>query len=227
MHRKALVSLPDGRALGTFQVDNLSSAGAQLTGACPLTVGTSVTLRLTLGHEQALNVEARVVRTEHRVPGKFCFAVAFVRVPTEVEDMIQEVVLQSLEESRARGGPAVLVIAPLPEDRQALKHELEALGQHAVCAGTPLDALRWLQDPHVQVEIAMVDLRVAQGRGLDLVAFLAEDFPEVRRVLMASEGAEAVPGARGGKTQSVLHRPWVREDVARAIGLHASPDASV
>lgn len=216
-HHKTLVFLADGRALGPFQVDNLSSAGALLTGACPLAVGTSVTLEL--GHERIPKVEGKVVRTEHRLPGRFSFAVAFLRVPTEVEDMIHEVVLESLEASRARGGPAVLVIASVPEDRLALKRELEALGHRVVCAGTPLDALRWLQDPHLQVEIAMVDVRVGKGSGLDLLAFLAEDFPEVRRVVMALESDAAASGVHPGRTQSVLHKPWVREDLACALGL--------
>ena len=152
---------------------------------------------------------------------RFSFAVRFRDVSAETEGLIQSAVLRAIEESRVQSEPAVLVLDESSEDRQALGQALTGLRQRAFPADNFLEALRLLQDQHLRVEVALVDVLVREASGLEVLAFLAEDFPDVRRVLMSRDAdAPALRLARSSSSaHAILIKPAEPKDLAAAIGM--------
>jgi ActR/RegA family two-component response regulator len=152
--------------------------------------------------------------------GRFDFAVAFREVPERSKCLIEEAVLRAIEEARLQNDPSVLLFDESGADRHALDQTLAALDRRTFHASTILDALPLLQDPYARVEVALVDWLVSETSGLDVLAFLAEEFANVRRVLMVRDAdASAVRIARSsGHAQAILIKPAQPTDLATAIG---------
>ena len=222
--------LDSGRSIGPFRVENLSAGGALLTGQILqvvglFAVGTTVTVRLLLpGASESIEVLAAVVRAVEgntRSTERFSFAVRFRNVSAATEDLIQDAVLRAIEESRARSAPAILVLDESSEDRQRLGQALGALGQSAFPADNFLEALRLLQDQDVRIEVAIVDVLVRDASGPEVLAFLAEEFGDVRRVLMSRDADVPALGLAlsAGSAHAILIKPAEPADLAAAIGL--------
>jgi CheY-like chemotaxis protein len=158
---------------------------------------------------------AVVVRTEGGSADKFSIAVAFRDLSAETENFIQEEVLAELKRTRSLVPPTILVLDENPGDRDALGRDLEALGHRVLLASMPLDALRWLHDQHVHVEIAFVDRSLERANCLEMLAFLADDSPDVRRVLMCPTAE--VPADLAASAHAILLKPWRRELLINAL----------
>jgi DNA-binding NarL/FixJ family response regulator len=106
-------------------------------------------------------------------------------------------------------------------DRDALAAALVGVGQRPCAADTFLAGVRLLQDQNLRIEVALVDLLVRQRTGLAVLTFLAEDFPGVRRVLVARDrSAPELELARSsGRAESILIKPCDTRDLATALGL--------
>ncbi len=85
----------DGPTAHEYRVENLSAGGALLIGAPVPAVGTRLRLVLRVGAIPADPIEARVThRTAGSQPG---FAVAFVELEASLQDLVQDVVLATLQ----------------------------------------------------------------------------------------------------------------------------------
>lgn len=228
MAAPAFLVLDGGRTSGPFLVENLSAGGALLTGDAAIAPGTTVTVQLRLRDAAPIAVAGRVVREVPQSSGqrdRFSFAVRFRDVSANDEDRIQSAVLASIEESREQNAPAVLVLDVSSEDRHAVARILVELGQRALPSATFLETLRSLQDPSLCVGVALVDasatgLDVLAFTGIEVLEFLANDFPDVRRVLMArsADPSELLAARSSALADAVLEKPADAAAVAIAIG---------
>jgi len=165
--------------IGVYRVVNLSAGGLMVTGQPPLEVGTRVEIHLRVG-ERTLRARAMVLREGQPGHGT-ARALAFRDLEPDAEDLIQSAVLRALEDAR---GASVLIVDDSAEICQALRTQLGRLGHRAVAVGTPLEAVNFLEQPN-NVAVALVDLVLGSSNGLDVLAYMAEQHPRVRRVLMS------------------------------------------
>lgn len=84
---------------GRYVVQNLSAAGALLTGDADVEVGTPVELRLEFADHDPVRVRGRVVRRAETVAEMVVLAIAFRHRSPDTEDAIHQAVLDSLEEA--------------------------------------------------------------------------------------------------------------------------------
>ncbi len=91
------VLLRGGVDAGRYIVQNLSAAGALLTGDADVDVGSPVQLRLEIGGRSPVVVKGRVVRRAQTVANLVALAINFRHRSPDTEDAIQQAVLESLE----------------------------------------------------------------------------------------------------------------------------------
>ena len=203
---------------GVYLVKNLSAGGALLLGDARWTGGEQVTVLLHLPGRTPLSLRAEVLRRRLSDARESLFAIAFKQVPSELEDILQKVVRAALESHREAPPHEVLVIDDSSEVRRALQRDLRALGECAVLAATPLDAVDCL-DQTRNIDTAIVDLRLGHADGLEFLCFLAEGHPSVRRVLMSGNirPSQLELAIVSGRAHAVLEKPWNRKSLAQVI----------
>jgi CheY-like chemotaxis protein len=213
------VLLKGEQRLGSYRVINLSAGGLLLAGEAPPEGPETLRVSLRVGGDATLKAQVALLRQAHahRAPS---FALSFVDLDADAEDMIQNAVLEALEQATTA---SVLVVDDSPEICHALRLQLSRLGHRSYTVGTPLEAVDYLEQPN-QVSVALVDLVLCGSNGLDVLAYLAEQHPGVRRVLMSGR---AQPGqlelARHSlfkfSAHDVLAKPWTDGALTRAIAL--------
>ncbi len=115
--------------------------------------------------------------------------------------------------------PLTLIVDENTESCAALTCELGLLSRNAVAVHTPLDAISWLHADGVCVESIAVGTKFADMDGLDLLEFVALDFPTVRRVLIVQGDQDLQRTADAA--HAVLKEPWGREALERAFPAEA------
>jgi CheY-like chemotaxis protein len=169
----------------------------------------------------AFTIKACVLRHEVLGKGEIGVALAFEDVPAWIENRIQEAVSSALERKERCGGPAVLVVDDDPPVRLALARQLGSIGCRAVLAATPLDAIQGIEGRVVPADTALVDLFLGTADGLELLEFLANDYPGVRRVLMSGQvrPSQLELARTSGRAHAVLQKPWDRESLVDAVAV--------
>jgi CheY-like chemotaxis protein len=204
--------------IGSFGIINLSAGGVLAAGEPPIKVGERLDALLHLSAGCEVRAEAVLTRCAQTRRGA-TFALSFPRISADAEDAIQDAVLAALEETR---GASVLIVDDSTEICSALRMQLRRLGHRAFAVGTPLEAVHFLQQPN-NIAVALVDLVLGTSNGLDVLAYLADQHPKVRRVLMSGR---ALPSqlelARHTvlpfSAHEVLPKPWTESSLSRAVG---------
>jgi CheY-like chemotaxis protein len=204
------------RHLGTFAVVNLSAGGALFVGDIPAALGAPVRLLLTLPGGSSVRASAALVRRDQSRQGS-AFALAFTALAAEDEEVIQRAVSAALDEARAA---SVLIVAESSDESAALTAQMNGLGWRAFAVRTPLEAAHVLEEPN-HLSLAVVDIVLGAGEKVDLLAYLAERHPSVRRVLLSeATSLYDLDRARSSLTFSihgVLHKPCSTEELARLL----------
>jgi CheY-like chemotaxis protein len=213
------VVLTKTRYVGTYLVRNLSVGGALFVGDAILGVGHHIRILLQLQGLQPVALDAEVVRTESHESGERFFAAAFREVPASTERAIDRLVGAHLD-ARRRSSSAVLVLDGSAETCRALHRDLDGLGYQAITATSPLEAVARLHAVRERMSTAIVDARLRHSDGLEFLAFLAEDQPLVRRVVMSSDfGTTQLELTRkSSRVHAFLAKPWDRDTLAIALG---------
>lgn len=213
------IVLAESRYAGAFVVENLSAGGALLIGDPRHDRGEHVKILLQLEGRRRIYLNADVVRHEVRESGDHLFAVAFRNVKPAAEDRIQRAVLSALERCHVSPDARVLVVDDEPGIHRALGRNLRALDIGMLSAATPLEAVRRLQDPEVAIDVAFVDLYLGHADGIDVLAFLAEDHPEIQRVLMSGRArtCQLELALLSGRAHEILPKPWERQTLAKLL----------
>lgn len=211
---------------GTFFVQDLSAGGACLLGHLDAHPGDRITLLLRFPGKAPFSVEARVVRHEPRTSVQDDHtAVSFLGLLAEQEDIIHEAIVAALERETARLAATILVIDPDDATREALENDLRALGHQPLAVSTPLEALSWLERPGARISTVFVDMTPGSSNGLDVLDFLGEHHPDIRRVVMAGETRpfRLDLALRSGRAHQVLKKPWDRRRLAEAVAAARAP----
>jgi CheY-like chemotaxis protein len=217
--RASAVLLRGGESLGNFRVINASVGGILLDGNPPGPVGTRVELVLRLGPDRTMRTQAVVCREQLGRDGAG-FALSFVDLQAEGRQQIQAAVDAFLEKVRRA---SVLVVDDSREVGHALGLELQRMGQSVHAVQTPLEAVCVMEERN-QVAVAIVDLVLGSAHGLDLIAYLADRHPGVRRVLMSGHAHPAQlalsrHAAARSAPHEILAKPWTNRSLARAVGI--------
>ncbi|MFH0900393.1 MAG: PilZ domain-containing protein [Pseudomonadota bacterium] len=207
--------------MGPYLVENLSAGGALLSDGPMLSMGETVKVVLQLPGRRPVNVIGRVVRVEKRREGESSFAVAFRHSNTTTEEAIHRAVLQWLERVHSAREPRVLVLDPSIRTRHALERDLLALGRLALPAGNLLDAMRWLQDEKLEIQVVLVDDSPGFHDGSQFLVFVAEHHSGIRRVVMSEN---ATPGQLplSDHASFVLPKPWDTLQLADAVRVEST-----
>lgn len=104
---------------------------------------------------------------------------------------------------------------------RALERDLNRLGYQSRSFATPEAAVVYLLDGHNPVERVVVDLKLGEHDGMDLLGFVAKRRPAARRVLFSGMVG---PGELGryraaGRVHAVMAKPWDRAALAAALEL--------
>ena len=93
------------------------------------------------------------------------------------------------------------------------------VGRKAIAVTTPLDAIEWLLDGGSHFDTALVDVMLGNADGVDLLNFLADEYPEVRRVLMSDPMRTPQLERARQLTQphAVLSKPWNAEQLKQVF----------
>ena len=213
----AIVLTQDNRS-ATCRVTNLSASGAQLVGTLALTAKDRVRIFLDRVVARPLSLPAEVVRAEPATAGEVAFAVSFLQLAPRIADTIQQIVLRALQHQRAGSPPVVLVVDDMREIRESLERDVKALGRAVVSAATPLHVVRQLQDPAIEIRTALVDLSLGESDGLEVIEYLADEHPTIRRVVMSGERSYAlVDAVSSGRAHAALPKPWDRGSLKNAL----------
>ena len=208
----------DGSHLGCFKTIDLSAGGALLLGSPPVAVGDCVDVQLRLSVLRTVSLGAVLVR-EEGAGERAAFALAFIDVAADAQDDIQAALLAALEAAHAA---SALIVDGASEGCLGLQSDLGTLGHNTFLVSTPEDAVRFLEQPN-KVSVALVERTASALDGLDVLTYLAQERPSIRRVLVAgtagsSQLALALAPHRHPCAQAVLLRPWTRGVLARALG---------
>lgn len=198
----------DGHLKGPFAIHNLSAGGLLAAADVGLRAGDSVRVFMTLSGRKIV-LDACVVRAETEQ-----IALWFRDIDADTEDLIQQLVLQSIEEAR---GPVVLVADESREARRLLARQLCRLGCRVKLATTPLDALTILQKMPVDVVIA--ELFFGSADGTALLELAQENRKNVRCVLMSGQVRpdQLRLALLLRKAHAVLPKPWTEQQLEAAV----------
>jgi hypothetical protein len=208
-----------GLCKGSYLIENLSWGGTYLSGGPSIRAGDEVKIVLGLPRG-ALDLKGRVLRSEP-MARDFAIAVRFDepsrRARAAIDAAVDEALDRATREAPLRAEPTVLVVAHSLLVRETLVRDLRSFGWEAACFSTPLDALTFLERPESRVRVALVD-HAGPGDGLHLLAFLADEKPSIRRVLMSEVGPSSIDGlAEQERADAVLAKPWDRDALARVM----------
>ncbi len=114
-----------------------------------------------------------------------------------------------LEPARGR----VLVVEDQPQVRMLVRRQLESAGYQVFEAEHGLDALRVLGE-RSDVDLVLSDVSMPRMTGPDLARRLADERPALPVILMAG----MVDSNVAGISTTLLYKPFLREDLLRAVG---------
>lgn len=204
----------------SYLVENLSAGGALLVGGDDhLEPGARVRMLLHLPERKPLSLSAVVIRRQAHGAKGHGLAVNFQHLSPEIQDVIQEVVLTTLERLHDATQPEVLVIDDSLEVCRALERDLRAVGRRSVWATNTLQGLKQLETSERRIDAAIVDLRLGNADGLEFLDLLSQAHPSVRRILMSGsirlgQLELALPA---GRAHAVIEKPWSREVLKKAL----------
>jgi CheY-like chemotaxis protein len=203
--------------LGAFDVVNLAAGGLLLAGRAPAPIDTVLEVTLALANGQAVVLPGHILR-ERTTRDGHAFVVVFGELSSAQQHLVRDTIDLALAAARSAH---VLVVDDSAKAGQALRGDLSQLGHAAFAVTNPLEALRLLEQPN-RVELAIVDRVLGASDGLDLVAYLAEQHPYLRRVLMSDpQGHAQLASALRQRPQAAPHhlltKPWTGPALARMV----------
>ncbi len=209
-----------GLCKGSYIVENLSWGGAYLSGGPAIREGEDVKVILELPRGP-VEVRGRVLRSEAQARDA-ALAVRFDEPARRARDAIGAAVGEALEkvaeDSSVRPEPTVLIVDGSLLVREALTRDLRCFGWEAACFSTPLDALTFLDRPEARIRVVLID-HTGPSHARDLLVFLADEKPDIRRVLM-SDVAQRDPDEladAAARADAVLPKPWDQTTLADTI----------
>lgn len=202
-----------GRFAGGYPVSDISIGGCSIKQGpfCVLGQRYEITLQVDTGSQSAnLQCPAQVVRRSGDTLG-----LRFVDTNAGDEDRIHDIVLGCLEQRPGQSGHMLLVHAR-PEMVTSMIRVLESSGLQVHLACTPLQAVWILENRPDDIHTAIVARRLGRADGRDIVRFLSERHPRIRRILLSD--AESVEEQESpGRAHEVLSGPFDPDGLKRVL----------
>lgn len=200
---------------GRYLVRNLSPNGALLLGGPSLPEKTPCRLVLQGPGVGLLRVSGRTVRAT-ATEGETGVAVRFLDVPAEVEVLLRRVVETAQTQRLA---PSVLVVDGDISTLAGLAEDVARLGHRTLLALTPLEAVRWLCASDTKVVAAVISCRGLSAGGVDLLAFIRQEFATIHRVLVHGDlpVEERLALFGEARAQACVRRPYTPDALASAL----------
>jgi hypothetical protein len=124
----------------------------------------------------------------------------------------QQLVLDgALLEADVPDGPgfgAILLMIDDPVTQLAIGRAVHGRGYHTIARTTPLDVLQGLMEPGPPLRAAIVSAGLPHGAGQDVLEFLAQERPLVRRALLAEEVEQPARCGRSIPDHVLLGLPY-------------------
>jgi len=222
--------LHKGKLCGYYLVQDVSIGGCSLRGSPLLPIGEHLELLLHLPHRAPLALSARVRRSDvtpaaptqklarpQGVAGSM--GLRFKQTPPKAEDCIQDFVVETFASAQADDGRIALVVEPRHVERQMLVRTLRELGRRAIGAATALDAVQLLGKDGEHIDTVFIEAESRSLPSLELVEFLAHNYPRIRRVLVGgpSEIAASWVAQATGEVHALLETPCDQDAVHRVL----------
>lgn len=202
-----------GRLHGHYALVDLSISGCTLRDGPECYPGEQVEVVLHLPDRPLFWLSARVRRSEAEV------GLCFEHPDPRSEDRLQDLVVEVYTRMHADSESFSLVIDARSHVRRGLVHNLDAVGERAVAVATPLDAVQLLLERGERVLTAFIGPDRDDAPTYELVEFLANNYPRVRRVLMGNAGevAGAWIAEATGEVHGLLETPCSEESLRRLV----------
>lgn len=204
----ASAQLRSADAVGDYAVRDLSLGGLSVEGN-GLPVGCALEMLVQLPGQQPLLLFGRVVRADKHDS----LGVAFERIEQEAEDIIEDTIAQELI---LRRSPIALVADSSTTECKALGRCLNALGYRVIGVRTPLDVIAHLQNAELDIDTVVLGTHLGSVEWCAMAAYLSDDYPQIRRILVARTSWRKRSAARG-LVHAVVRKPWSAEVLAEAM----------
>jgi DNA-binding NarL/FixJ family response regulator len=177
-----------------------------------------VRLLLQLPGRGPFSLAGRVVRRlQESAPERGAtFGVSFARVSAQAP-LTAEGTVEALTVAHNSDDTVVLVVDHSTNTCLNLVQDLGRVGRKAIAVTTSLDAIEWLLDGGSHIDTALVDLVLGQSEGCDLLSFLADEYPKVRRVVISDpmRVSQLERARQLTNPHAVLSKPWNVDQLAQ------------
>jgi CheY-like chemotaxis protein len=196
-----------------WRVSNLSVGGAGLVGDGGLLMGKQ-SLSLHVAGFPAIDLEAKVLRRQLVTRGGRC-AVKFVDVSEAQRQTLREIM--AADHAPALAGRRALVITSNVERARTLSRELVRLGLATREEASPGQAVAWLQ--REETEVVLVDESVVDADRWNLLQFIRDTEPEIRRLVIANDvrGFKLYYAIKAGLVDALVEPGTTADALARQI----------
>ncbi len=198
---------------GRYAVDDLSQSGILLSEGPVLSVETQIRMQLLMPGYDPVSLDGTVLRTNNVIDEPSQYAVRFGFLADDEQERIEEFIVQKLIHELS---PVVLVAGTGGWERKALIRSIRALGYNAIAVNTPLCVIRQLGFLKCPVSAVVLGTQFGQMGSLSIAAFLAEHYPQIRRVLVARPSWRTRQAA-SGVVHTIVRKPWNEEHLNNAI----------
>jgi hypothetical protein len=209
-----------GQAPAVWRLTNLSQGGAALIGDGTLP-SAQFALGLHVAGFAAVDLEAKVLRRQLVVRDGKC-AVRFVGVGEAQKQALRDIL--AADHSAAIGGRRALIVDRDDVKTPGLSSELVALGFNVRRESAPEKAAAWLQ--REETEVVLVGERIVAGHRWNLLEFIRDTAPEIRRFVLASDvrGFRLYYAIKAGLVEGLIPPDLAGEALARyLLGAVAPP----
>jgi hypothetical protein len=209
---------PNG-VLSVSAIRNLSVGGALVSGDLPVMPSQRMSIAIYLAGTPPLHVLARALRRQVGTRKGDC-ALAFEGVSPEQQGVL---VWAIDREQGLSSAPFVVVLSAANRRLAAIERGLSALGHEPQVVTSPLEAAAWIERG---AKAVLVEEKLVEIDGWNLLQFLQENRPDVKRVVIgaAVESFRLNLALRSGLAEAVLEKPFTAPAMAQKLGVTAAPN---
>lgn len=198
---------------GRYQVENLSQGGALLHGEPAFPIRTPLRIQLSIPGHRSVTVDGVVTRHYEKGSDTPQLAVEFGYLSDEEQDTLEEAIAGEVIRELS---PAVLVCDARDWEGSALARTIGSLGYTPIRVKTPLGLIRHLIAENPPIRAVVLGMHLRKTRVLDVVSFLAEYYPHVRRILVARPSWRTRKVA-SGMVHEIVRKPWTADMLRQAL----------
>jgi hypothetical protein len=204
------------RRSGFAWLKNLSKGGGLLRWCTTVSDGTRIRLAIRPPGRPAFEVDAEVLENgSNRYANSLATRVAFRDVPKTGQETLHNILCAALQNGVTPKDRGIVLFGNANGRTRALAEAMVAFGHRPILVSQPLNAIEWLHDETARIDAVCIaeDARNSS----EMLTFLKEHFPEVRRILLVEpwqpvwtssvialvDAALAIPPSRACLTQAL------------------------